>query len=50
MTTFELSVLGLLIFIAMSLHKEDEGFFDYMIKGFMIGIFLVAIEWLGGTL
>ena len=47
MTTFELSVLGLLIFIAMSLIKEDEGFFDYAIKGFMIGVAVAVIEILG---
>ena len=44
MTTFELIVVALLIYIAISIDwKNDEGFLDYLFKGLITGLILGGI-------
>ena len=44
MTTFETVVVALLIYITISIDwKNDEGFLDYVFKGFITGFFLGVI-------
>ena len=44
MTTFETVVVALLIYIAISIDwKNDEGFLDYVFKGFLTGLILGGI-------